>query len=459
MPFSGGSGKTDRVLRMMPANRRPSRKINYSAKGAVICAINLLLTPSPYDVNGDVCGVPAAVMRAPRTIVEHFATAQLEMKAPAHSADRISSCAILLAGAVGGVLVFVVALPLALSSPFPTPRQSEWVVYPAAYAPFSIPAPPPLAGEGRVAGGEVSSSRAVPVLPPVTEGLRIDPPMVTAAAFEPGSQPEPVTFAKRWILDFPEAAATAAPPANETPSGEAVPPQAARLAPPGNAVEAPRPSLLRLRGREGRARLDASVQDAVDQYLWEVYQRKPIKSDSTGDFTWKDPAAARRLGMSLKAYVIGGMDPDFREQLYHAGHAMDASGIRWTMLSAFRDDYRQRLAAGFKARGGNSQHGGTNATGGYGHGRAIDITSAEGNASAAWHWIDAHGEKFGLRRPMPSADPAHIQPRNAFHDLAHQLREARVKLENELSGAAAAAGKASAVAQVDEAGDGRRVSR
>jgi hypothetical protein len=165
--------------------------------------------------------------------------------------------------------------------------------------------------------------------------------------------------------------------------------------------------------------------------LWEVYQRKPIKSDTSGNFTWKDTAAAKRLGMSLKAYVIGGMDPDFREQLYNAGHAMDASGIRWSILSAFRDDYRQRLAAGFKAHGGNSQHGGSNATGGYGHGRAVDITSTEGDATAAWHWIDAHGARYGLRRPMPGADPAHVQPRNSFHDLTRKLREARVKLEND----------------------------
>ena len=202
------------------------------------------------------------------------------------------------------------------------------------------------------------------------------------------------------------------------------------------------------------------VMEDVDQYLWDVYRRLAVKSDSTGDFTWKDPAAARRLGMSLKAYVIGGMDPDFREQLYHAGHAMDARGIRWSMLSAFRDDYRQGIAAGFKAHGGNSQHGGSNATGGYGHGRAVDITNAEGDSSAIWRWIDAHGAKFGLRRPMPGADPAHVQPRNAFHDLAHQLREARVELDDKLSGSTTtAASKTRLVAQVDEASEGQRGRR
>jgi hypothetical protein len=77
----------------------------------------------------------------------------------------------------------------------------------------------------------------------------------------------------------------------------------------------------------------------VDDYLWQVYQRAPVKRDSSGDFTWKDPAAAKRFGLSLPLYVITGMDSDFREQLYHAGHAMDAAGIRWSILSGFRDDY------------------------------------------------------------------------------------------------------------------------
>ena len=138
----------------------------------------------------------------------------------------------------------------------------------------------------------------------------------------------------------------------------------------------------------------------VREYLWEVYQRAPVKCDRTGDFTWKDPQAAKRLGLSMPDYVIGGMDPDFREQLYHAGKAMDAAGIRWTILSAFRDDYRQSLAAGYKAGVGNSLHGGSTRTGGYGHGRAVDVASEEEDVEAVWKWFDSHGAKFGLHRPM-----------------------------------------------------------
>ncbi len=172
----------------------------------------------------------------------------------------------------------------------------------------------------------------------------------------------------------------------------------------------------------------AGFLEEVDDYLWEVYQRQPIKRDSTGDFTWKDPAAAKRMGLALEDYVIGGMDPSFRQRLYAAGRAMDADGIQWSMLSAFRDDYRQRLASGFKASTGNSLHGGSRRTGGYGHGRAIDITSAEGDAEVVWKWLDVHGSKYGLSRPMPGADPAHIQEAGESHNRSVAKRGGRGKV-------------------------------
>jgi hypothetical protein len=174
-------------------------------------------------------------------------------------------------------------------------------------------------------------------------------------------------------------------------------------------------------------RQGAASMDEVDRYLWEVYQRAPTKRDHSGDFTWKDPAAAKRMRMSLPEYVIGGMDPDFREQLYHAGRAMDADGIQWSLLSAFRDDYRQGLAKGFKAKVGRSLHGGSRATGGYGHGRAVDVTNADGDADVVWHWLDANGAKFGLHRPIPGPDPAHVQSRGEWHKLALALRESRLR--------------------------------
>jgi hypothetical protein len=169
----------------------------------------------------------------------------------------------------------------------------------------------------------------------------------------------------------------------------------------------------------------------IDQYLWNVYQRSGKKRDSSGDFTWKDEAAAGRLGLDTNEYVIGGMDPDFRELLYDVGHAMDAAGIDWTILSAFRDDYRQGLAAGFKAHRGYSFHGGTIATGGYGHGCAADLEATDGNTESnekVWKWLDQHGEQFGIRRPMRQIDPAHVQPFGAWHEAAAELRDKRADI-------------------------------
>ena len=75
--------------------------------------------------------------------------------------------------------------------------------------------------------------------------------------------------------------------------------------------------------RRDRKPSDGSAMDEVDEYLWEVYQRAAGQTDGAGDFTWKDPAAASRMGVSMQKYVIGGMDPEFREQLYRAAG-------RWT---------------------------------------------------------------------------------------------------------------------------------
>jgi hypothetical protein len=171
---------------------------------------------------------------------------------------------------------------------------------------------------------------------------------------------------------------------------------------------------------------------AVDEYLWSVYQRSKTKRDSSGDFTWKDEAAAARLGLVTRQYVIDGMDPDFRELLYNLGHAMDADGIHWTILSGFRDDYRQGLASGYKAHAGNSFHGGSRATGGYGHGCAADIEASDGESgddNAVWRWVDQHGEKFGIFRPMKGIDPAHVQPTGNWHDVAFNLRDKRETAE------------------------------
>ena len=179
----------------------------------------------------------------------------------------------------------------------------------------------------------------------------------------------------------------------------------------------------------------------VDQYLWSVYQRAPkqdtikvverrkviVKVDGKArtiikefttlvdeDFTWKDPKAAEKAGMSLMEYVIGGMDRDFKLKLYHALRAMDDAGLSPGITSAFRDDYRQSLASGLKAATDRSYHGGS-FRGGYGHGLAADLVSVKGETRAErltsseslWKWIDAHGKEFGIGRPYLDKDPAH----------------------------------------------------
>jgi hypothetical protein len=182
----------------------------------------------------------------------------------------------------------------------------------------------------------------------------------------------------------------------------------------------------------------------IDQYLWSLYERTPkvdtvkveerikVKVKNKGktrtvvktltkyiteDFGWKDPKAAQKAGMSLKDYVIGGMDRDFRRTLYVALRAMDDAGLSPGITSGFRDDYRQELATGNKAASDSSYHGGSR-RGGYGHGLAADLVSVKGDTRAdrctwsetLWKWIDAHEKELGIGRPYLDKDPPHVAP-------------------------------------------------
>ena len=195
----------------------------------------------------------------------------------------------------------------------------------------------------------------------------------------------------------------------------------------------------------------------IDQYLWSVYQRTP-KQDTVKvverkkvivrikgkprtviqeftklldeDFTWKDPKAAERAGMSLMEYVIGGMDRDFKLKLYHALRALDDAGLSPGITSAFRDDYRQSLASGLKAATDRSYHGGS-FRGGYGHGLAADLVSVRGETRAErlissenmWKWIDAHGKELGIGRPYLDKDPPHVAPIDGKEYVDHRRGE------------------------------------
>jgi hypothetical protein len=192
----------------------------------------------------------------------------------------------------------------------------------------------------------------------------------------------------------------------------------------------------------------------IDQYLWSLYQRarkvdtiKVVEQKKASvvkkgklhtiiqkivklvreDFAWKDPAAAEKAGMEQMDYVIGGVDRGFKLRLYHALRAMDDAGLGPAITSAFRDDYRQSLASGLKAATNRSYHGGSS-HGGYGHGLAVDLASANGATDAErwdaneklWNWIDAHGKDFGIGRPYLDKDPPHVAPIDGQEYAAHR---------------------------------------
>jgi hypothetical protein len=342
------------------------------------------------------------------------------------AADRISHTAILLAGVLCGVLVFFVAVPLALSSPYPSPKEGSWIIHRSGMMHVASAISPPIREE---LPAELSHQASA-----ISWNLVSLPAYDGPALFVPAEPAKPAQAAEPEVTYSIASASSTEVRLDPRPAPMPV------LGP----APATRPV-------EPARRSNAGTVDEVNDYLWEVYQRAPVKKDGAGDFTWKDPIAAKRMGMSMPTYVIGGMDPDFREQLYHAGRAMDEAGIRWSMLSAFRDDYRQSLAAGIKAGNSNSLHGGKARTGGYGHGQATDISNVNGNDETVWRWIDRNGAKYGLYRPMPGYDPAHIQPREAWHKIAANFRANRVRLaeENNAAGTktAAAGSKDAAKAQ------------
>jgi hypothetical protein len=187
-----------------------------------------------------------------------------------------------------------------------------------------------------------------------------------------------------------------------------------------------------------------TAEGCIDQYLWSMYERarkvdtikvqEPIKMTVKKkghfrtvtktvtklvdeDFTWKDPQAAQRAGMSLAEYVIGGMDREFKVKLYHLFRAVDDAGLAPGMTSGFRDDYRQSIASGNRAATDRSYHGGSR-RGGFGHGLAADLVSVKGEtrserwsaSESLWKWIDAHGKEFGIGRPYLDRDPPHVAP-------------------------------------------------
>jgi hypothetical protein len=211
-----------------------------------------------------------------------------------------------------------------------------------------------------------------------------------------------------------------------------------------------------------------TAQICIDRYLWSLYQRtrkidtikvsdqikvsvkrkgktkivtKTITKLVDEDFTWKDPDAAERAGMSPEDYVIGGMDPNFRVTLYHALRSLDDAGLMPGITCAFRDDYRQTIASGLKAQSDRSYHGGS-FRGGYSHGLAADIVSVKGQTRAErlassqqlWKWIDTYEKELGIGRPYLDRDPPHVAPIDgeeyATHRIEPNTQHAESKAEN-----------------------------
>ena len=279
------------------------------------------------------------------------------------------------------------------------------------------------------ADADSTASTGAPAAMSVGEALTADP-----------DPPEPA-----FVLAGVSAAAT---PVAEAPSPEARPPpppekrvQLASLFTSDPEKEYPK-SAVRLVEIPNEC-LVAEI--CIDEYLWSLYERTPkvdtnkvlervkvkvkTKKGKTrtvtktntkyviGDFTWKDPISAQKAGMSLKDYVIGGMDRSFKLKLYRAARVMEDAGLMPGITSAFRDDYRQAIASGNKAASDSSYHGGSR-RGGYGHGLAADLVSVKGetrmqryaSSEELWKWIDAHEKELGVGRPYLDRDPPHVGP-------------------------------------------------
>ena len=293
-------------------------------------------------------------------------------------------------------------------------------------------------GEHSVSGADIASgTAALPDPPPMP------PPAAVPVAIASLSTPDP---------ERNEAKEASGPVVADTGSGSAPlsdpppmpqpatsPVQLAATSPTDPVQNAGRPAV-------SSEALDACPEPdvCIDQYLWSLYERTPkvdtvkveeqikVKVKKKGktrtvvktltkyvneDFGWKDPKAAQKAGMSLKDYVIGGIDRDFRRKLYNALRAMDEAGFSPGITSGFRDDFRQELANGIKAAPDSSYHGGSR-RGGYGRGLAVDLVSVKGETRAErctwseilWKWIDAHEKELGIGRPYLDKDPPHVAP-------------------------------------------------
>ena len=60
--------------------------------------------------------------------------------------------------------------------------------------------------------------------------------------------------------------------------------------------------------------------------------------------------------------------------------------------------------------------------------KALVLASADDKPEGVWKWLDANGSKYGLHRPMPGNDPAHVQSKGDWRKLAQALKASRVQI-------------------------------
>jgi hypothetical protein len=154
------------------------------------------------------------------------------------------------------------------------------------------------------------------------------------------------------------------------------------------------------------------VQKMIDDYLYSHVNKNDLSTTAQ---------AATHAAMPIEQYMIGGMDPNFRINLYYAGQAMDKAGVTWSITNAYRDNYNQSIIPGCGggtfacAPPGGSMHGNTPATAGYGHGLAVDISGP------GQQWLLQNGQQYGIGHPYlmakdgsgRTADAPHFTPTNS----------------------------------------------
>jgi hypothetical protein len=305
----------------------------------------------------------------------------------------------------------------------------------------------------------------------VSSHLKRSEPAIAAAPAADAATADPATG--ETTFDLAGVSAAEAPDSHPTPPSET----------PGRLVSLSRPDQPLEEEAQPAARPFETVDEClvidtcIDEYLWSLYARTPkvdtnkvterikttvkvkgktrtvtktITNYVVADFTWKDPNAAEKVGMSLKEYVIGGMDHWYKLKLFRALRMMDDAGFMPGITSAFRDDYRQSIASGNKAASDSSFHGGSR-RGGYGHGLAVDVVSVKGEtrlqrfavSEQLWKWIDAHERELGVGRPYLDRDPPHVAPVDGREYAAKRGSAAVKKVASQTKKAPAAKPEAS----------------